>query len=207
MCWVLHSFIYMYTLTHCPLISTPTIETALCSSEFVFSVQHQRRAVSGLKISDSTSIFIHQTFIHTALRMSLPILEIILGTLGFGVSIMFCLTFCRGCNSLREEQIEREVTRRTEQNGRARHSIYFIPFTGGLSQPDTDDHHRVPQQIQEHHSPPQYNTADYCEPPPSYNELVLKSEDLPPAYTEHHTPVYPITPPPHTDTSQTQSPQ
>lgn len=36
-------------------------------------------------------------------------------------------------------------------------------------------------------------------------QLGCKPDDLPPAYTEHNVPVYPITPPPHTDTTQSQT--
>ncbi|XP_042344889.1 extensin [Plectropomus leopardus] len=137
---------------------------------------------------------------------SIPILEIFLGILGFGLSIMFCTTLCRVCSRYREEQIEREVLRRSEQEGRPP-PIYFIPFHGSLSQ-DGEDHPRVPRYSQEIHAPPRYSNAVYCGPPPSYNELGFKPEDLPPDYTEYSvpvTPVYPITPPPHTDMVQPQT--
>ncbi|XP_044051315.1 uncharacterized protein si:dkey-283b1.6 [Siniperca chuatsi] len=134
----------------------------------------------------------------------IPILEIFLGILGFGLSIMFCTTFCRACSRLREEHIEREAWRRSEQDGCPR-SIYFIPYPRRMSQQDSEDHHRVSQHSQELHTPPQYSTAVYCGPPPSYNELGFKPEDLPPAYTEYNTPVYPITPPPLTDMVQPQT--
>ncbi|XP_037632590.1 uncharacterized protein si:dkey-283b1.6 isoform X1 [Sebastes umbrosus] len=132
----------------------------------------------------------------------IPILEIFLGILGFGLSIMFCTTFCRACSRLREEQIEREALRRSEQNGRPP-PIYFIPFHGSLQ--DGEDHPRVPRYSQEILTPPVYSNAAYCGPPPSYNELGLKPEDHPPAYTEYTVPVYPITPPPHTDMVQPQT--
>ncbi|XP_070689990.1 uncharacterized protein [Pempheris klunzingeri] len=131
-------------------------------------------------------------------------LEIFLGILGFGISILFCVTFCRTCSRIREHQIEREAWRRTEQDGHPR-SIYFIPFPRNLSQQDSEDHFRVPRYSQELQPPPQYSTAAYCGPPPSYNELGFKPDDLPPDYTEYNTPVYPITPPPHTDVVQPQT--
>lgn len=130
--------------------------------------------------------------------------RIFLGMLGFGLSIMFCTTFCRACSRYREEQIEREVWRRTEQDGRPP-PIYFIPFHGSMSHQDGDDHPRAPRYSQENHTPPQYSNAAYSGPPPSYNELGLKPEDLPPAYTEYSVPVYPITPPPPSDMVQPQT--
>ncbi|XP_040011857.1 uncharacterized protein si:dkey-283b1.6 [Xiphias gladius] len=133
----------------------------------------------------------------------IPILEIFLGILGFGLSIMFCTTFCRACSRMREEQIEREAWRRSEQDGRPP-SIYFIPFHGSRSQQDSEDA-RVPPHSQELHTPPRYSTAVYCGPPPSYNELGIKPDDLPPAYTEHTVPVCPVTPQPHTDMVQSQT--
>ncbi|XP_068167577.1 uncharacterized protein si:dkey-283b1.6 isoform X2 [Antennarius striatus] len=114
------------------------------------------------------------------------------------------LPFLQACSRYREEQIEREAWRRSEQEGRPP-PIYFIPFPGSISQQDGEDHVRVPRYSQEFQSPPQYNTAAYCGPPPSYNELGIKPEDLPPAYTEYSAPVYPITPPPHTDMVQPQT--
>ncbi|XP_051279368.1 uncharacterized protein si:dkey-283b1.6 isoform X1 [Dicentrarchus labrax] len=134
----------------------------------------------------------------------LPILEIFLGILGFGLSIMFCTTFCRACSRIREEQIEREVWRRSEQDGRPP-SIYFIPFPRNISQQDVEEHLRVPRYSQELQSPPRYSTDAYCGPPPSYNELGIKPEDLPPAYTEYNAPACPITPPPHIDMVQPQT--
>ncbi|KAL7391162.1 hypothetical protein ABVT39_005245 [Epinephelus coioides] len=160
------------------------------------------------KLSSSSSrVFWTQEFIHKAQRMPfdyIPILEIFLGMLGFGLSIMFCTTFCRACSRYREEQIEREVWRRTEQDGRPP-PIYFIPFHGSMSHQDGDDHPRAPRYSQENHTPPQYSNAAYSGPPPSYNELGLKPEDLPPAYTEYSVPVYPITPPPPSDMVQPQT--
>ncbi|TMS03123.1 hypothetical protein E3U43_000012 [Larimichthys crocea] len=64
---------------------------------------------------------------------------------------------------------------------------------------------RAPRYSQELQSPPRYSMAGYCGPPPSYNELGLKPDDLPPSYTEYNTPVCPITPPPHTDMVQPQA--
>lgn len=134
---------------------------------------------------------------------SIPILEIFLAILGFGLCIMFCTTFCRACSRLREEQIDREGLRRGEQD--ARHPpIYFIPFHGSMSQQDSEDHHRVPRYSQELHTPPRYSNAVFCGPPPSYNELELKPDELPPAYTDN-VPVYPITGGAHTDVVQPQT--
>ncbi|KAA8592608.1 hypothetical protein FQN60_018063 [Etheostoma spectabile] len=115
----------------------------------------------------------------------IPILEIFLGIMGFGLSIMFCTTFCRACFRFREDQIEREVWRRTDQEARPP-PIFFIPFHGSLSRQDSEDHPRVPRYSQELTTLPQYS-----------NTLELKPEDLPPAYTEFNVPVYPQ---PHTDT-------
>ncbi|XP_056232699.1 uncharacterized protein si:dkey-283b1.6 [Seriola aureovittata] len=134
----------------------------------------------------------------------IPILEIFLGILGFGLSIMFCTTFCRACSRLREEELEREVLRRSEQGG-SRPPIFFIPFPRSMSQQDSEDV-RMPQQSQDlHTTPPRYSTAVVSGPPPSYDELGFKPDDLPPAYTEHTVPVYPITPQSHTDMAQSQT--
>ncbi|KAF1389448.1 hypothetical protein PFLUV_G00073530 [Perca fluviatilis] len=157
-----------------------------CSTRFV------------LCFSDSTSILVHQEFINRALRMPsdyIPILEIFMGIMGFGLSIMFCTTFCRACFRFREDQIEREVWRRTDQEARPP-PIFFIPFHGSLSRQDSEDQTRMPHYSQELPTPPQYSNDVYCGPPPSYNELELKPEDLPPVYTEYNVPVYP---PSHTD--------
>ncbi|XP_041644077.1 uncharacterized protein si:dkey-283b1.6 [Cheilinus undulatus] len=135
----------------------------------------------------------------------IPILEIFLGFLGFGLSIIFCTAFCRACSRIREEQIEMELQRRSERDGHP-HSIYFIPFPRSVSQQDGEDSLRAPRYSQAVQSPPLYNTSAYNGPPPSYSELGIKPEDLPPAYTEYSsTPVYPNTPPPHTDTAQPQT--
>ena len=88
--------------------------------------------------------------------------------LGFGLSVLFCTTFCRACTRLREEQIEREVWRRSEQDGRPP-SIYFIPFHGSIPQPDSEDM-RVPRYSEEILTSPQYNT-EFAGPPPNYNEV------------------------------------
>lgn len=118
----------------------------------------------------------------------IPVLEIFLGFLAFGLSIMFCTTFCRACSRLREEQIEREAQLRSEQNGRPP-PIYFIPFARGMSQDSEDGFSGV--RYNETQTPPQYASAMYCGPPPAYNELGFKPEDLPPAYTEYNTPLPP----------------
>lgn len=99
--------------------------------------------------------------------------RIFLGVLGISLSIMFCATFCRACNRLREQEIEREAWRRSEQDGHPR-SIYFIPFPRSMSQQDSEDNHRVPQHSQDLHTPPRYSTSVYCGPPPSYNEVILE---------------------------------
>ncbi|KAI3372643.1 hypothetical protein L3Q82_023116 [Scortum barcoo] len=86
-----------------------------------------------------------------------------------------------------------EAWRRSEQDGRPP-SIYFIPFPRNRSQQDNDDPFRVSRHSLDPQTPPQYSTSTvYCGPPPSYNELGFKPDDLPPAYTEYHVPVYPIT--------------
>ncbi|KAK5870872.1 hypothetical protein PBY51_003782 [Eleginops maclovinus] len=131
------------------------------------------------------------------MSFNIPILEIFLGILGFGLSIMFCTTFCRVCSRFREAQMEREAWRRSEQDMRP--PIYFIPFHSQ----DSEDLSRVPRYSQELHLPPQYNNAAFCGPPPSYNELELKPDDLPPAYTDYSVPVYPLPPPHHIVQPQT----
>lgn len=152
---------------------------------------------------DSTFTLVHQEFIHTVLRMSLhslPFLEIFLGFIGFGLSIMFCTTFCRACSRLREEQIEAEALRRSEYEAHHR-SIYFIPFrTDGVSHPDSENRPSVDLQ-----PPPRYSTEVYCGPPPSYNELDFKPDDLPPVYTEYDPSMNSSAP--HSVTIDTQSPQ
>nr|XP_046242343.1 developmental and secondary metabolism regulator veA-like [Scatophagus argus] len=130
-------------------------------------------------------------------------LEIMLCALGFGLCIILCKAVCKACCLSREEQIEREAQRRNEQDGHP-HSIYFIPFPGNISRQNSEDHLSVPRYSQEVHSPPQYNTAACCGPPPSYDELGFKPEDLPPTYSEYNVPVYPITPPPYSDMGQPQ---
>ncbi|XP_069562689.1 uncharacterized protein [Brachyistius frenatus] len=120
-----------------------------------------------------------------------PYLEIFLGILGFGLSIMICTTFCRVCIRFRETQLEREARPR---------SIYVIPFPRNLAQDDSENQHGG-----EVHAPPRYSTSVYSGPPPSYNEVEIKPDDLPPAYTEYNLPEY--LPPPtfHTDMQQSQS--
>ncbi|XP_072289986.1 uncharacterized protein [Eucyclogobius newberryi] len=117
--------------------------------------------------------------------MDLPVLEIFMAVLGFGLTIMFCTTFCRACHRLRDEQIERETWRRSEQDGRPP-SIYVIPFPRNLSQDSEDIVPRHSQDIPIH-----YTNGAFSEPPPAYNELGFKPDDLPPAYTEYSVPMYP----------------
>eukprot|EP00066_Takifugu_rubripes_P028698 XP_011617964.1 PREDICTED: extensin-like [Takifugu rubripes] len=124
-----------------------------------------------------------------------PFLDIFLGILGVGLSILFCSSFCRACHRYREAQMEREAWRRTAHDGQPP-SIYFIPFPGNLSHRDAEDPSRDPRYSQDH-PPPQYSAVS-CGPPPSYSELGFKPEDLPPAYTEDAPAVLPVTPPPHT---------
>ncbi|XP_033973836.1 uncharacterized protein si:dkey-283b1.6 [Trematomus bernacchii] len=133
------------------------------------------------------------------MSLNIPILEIFLGILGFGLSIMFCTTFCRVCSRFREEQIDREAARRSNQE--LRPPIYFIPFHGSLSQHDSEDVPGMPRYSQELYPP--YNNAAFCGPPPSYNELELKPDDLPPAYTDYSVPVYPLPSPHHMVQPQT----
>ncbi|KAL6114745.1 uncharacterized protein ACO6RY_05434 [Pungitius sinensis] len=137
---------------------------------------------------------------------SIPVLKIFLGILGFGLSIMFCTTFCRVCSRFREEQMNREALRRSEQDTRPP-PIFFIPFHGGMSQQDSEDQPGGggPRISLELHSPPRYSNVVFCGPPPSYNELGLKPDDLPPAYTEYSVPVYQIAAPPPRDRSQPQA--
>ncbi|XP_033828801.1 uncharacterized protein si:dkey-283b1.6 [Periophthalmus magnuspinnatus] len=120
----------------------------------------------------------------------LPVLEIFMAVLGFGLTIMFCTTFCRACSRLRQEQIEREAWRRAEHDGRPP-SIFVIPFPRSLSQDSDDMVQRHSQDV-----PLQYMNGAFCEPPPAYNELDFKPDDLPPAYTEYSVPVYPLHPAP-----------
>ncbi|XP_043968475.1 uncharacterized protein si:dkey-283b1.6 [Gambusia affinis] len=108
---------------------------------------------------------------------SFPYLEVFLGFLGFGLSILFCTSFCRSCARLREEQIEREAQLHSEQRSQMR-SIYFIPFPRNNSRRDSDESDEL--------TPPRYSTTIRYEPPPSYNELGIKPDDLPPPYTEQH---------------------
>lgn len=126
-------------------------------------------------------------------------LEIFLGILGFGLAIMFCTTFCRACSRLREERISRGSIRHSDQ-GRLPQSIYFIPFPRSISQQDNED------QGGDAMRPPRYSTTVYPGPPPAYNELEFKPDDLPPAYNEQSISMYPITPPPpHPDMVQPQA--
>ncbi|XP_016529701.1 formin-like protein 2 [Poecilia formosa] len=118
---------------------------------------------------------------------SFPYLEFFLGFLGFGLSILFCTSFCRSCARLREEQLEREAQLDREQRSQMR-SIYFIPFPQSNSRRDSDESNEL--------TPPRYSTTIRHEPPPSYNELGFKPDDLPPPYTELHIPDFLITQPP-----------
>ncbi|CAJ1069178.1 uncharacterized protein si:dkey-283b1.6 [Xyrichtys novacula] len=117
---------------------------------------------------------------------SLPILQIFMGIMGFGLIIIFCTTFCRVCSRIRDEQIEIAAQRNAAQNPHP-HSVYFIPFPRNLSQ-DDEDLPRVPRYSQAVQMPPQYGTSPYSGPPPAYSELGLKPDDMPPAYTENSTP-------------------
>ncbi|XP_034025489.1 uncharacterized protein si:dkey-283b1.6 [Thalassophryne amazonica] len=100
-----------------------------------------------------------------------PVVQIFLGILGFGLSIMFCTTFCRLCQHFRERQVDREEWRRNAEEGRTP-PIYVIPFPRSMSQQDSEDHSRVPSYSPEIlYGPSQYNTNPYCGPPPSYNEV------------------------------------
>ncbi|XP_054895513.1 uncharacterized protein si:dkey-283b1.6 [Poeciliopsis prolifica] len=118
---------------------------------------------------------------------SFPYLDVFLGFLGFGLSILFCTSFCRSCARMREEQIEREAQLRSEQRSQMR-SIYFIPFPRNNSRRDSDESDEV--------TPPRYSTTIRYEPPPSYNELEIKPDDLPPPYTEQNISDFLITQPP-----------
>lgn len=111
--------------------------------------------------------------------------RIFLGILGFGLSIMFCTTFCRVCSRFREEQINREALRRSEQETRPP-PIYFIPFHGSMSRQDSEDQDRGPRISLELHTPPRYSNVVFCGPPPSYNEVTL-GRDEPHALTSTST--------------------
>lgn len=124
-------------------------------------------------------------------------LDIFLGMLGFGLSIIFCTAFCRTCGRMREEQVQREVRRRREQEARP---IYFIPFDRNPSLQDAEDPRGMDLP-----PTPTSGLPDYYGPPPSYNELGIKPDDLPPAYSEQILPAYSSTPSPHTDVEQTQA--
>ncbi|XP_061586080.1 WASH complex subunit homolog 1 [Cololabis saira] len=123
-----------------------------------------------------------------------PFLEVFLGLLGFGLSILFCTTFCKSCSRFREEQLEREAQRRSELDSRMR-SIYFIPFPRSMSHRESDD--QCGSEINnEFYAPPTYSNVYHYGPPPSYTELGIKPDDLPPAYTEQNLPASPMPPPP-----------
>lgn len=110
--------------------------------------------------------------------------SIYLGILGFGLSILFCTTFCRLCQRIRQDRIEREEEQNSERNGP---SIYFIPFSRRLSQQDSEDEFFGPRGSQEPGSPPQYNSV-YNESPPPYNEVIVQQTfSLIPNQSGHHT--------------------
>ncbi|KAF7200729.1 uncharacterized protein [Nothobranchius furzeri] len=109
------------------------------------------------------------------------------------------LDFCRSCSRIREVQIERQAHLRREQGSQLR-SIYFIPFPRSVSRQDSEDLHGV-----EFPTPPQYGTNAYFDAPPSYNELGVKPDDLPPLYTESNFSEFSTTlPPTHTSTVSSQ---
>uniref|UniRef100_A0AAV2MMV1 Uncharacterized protein n=1 Tax=Knipowitschia caucasica TaxID=637954 RepID=A0AAV2MMV1_KNICA len=105
---------------------------------------------------------------------------------GFGFTIIFCTTFCRACNRMREEQVEREAWRRSERDGRPP-PVFVIPFPRNASRDSDDTGPRLGRE-----STLQYTNPAFSEPPPAYSELGFKLEDLPPAYTQYSVPVYPI---------------
>ncbi|XP_042076681.1 uncharacterized protein LOC143421510 [Maylandia zebra] len=116
-------------------------------------------------------------------------LQIFLGILGFGLAMMFCTTICRLCHRQRDDPISRRSIRHSDQ-GRLPQSIYFIPFPRSIPQQDSED------QGGDAMRPPRYSTTVYSGPPPAYNELEFKPDELPPAYNEQSISMYPITPPP-----------
>ncbi|XP_041856619.1 uncharacterized protein si:dkey-283b1.6 [Melanotaenia boesemani] len=127
------------------------------------------------------------------IKSAFPFLEIFLGILGFGLGIMFCTTFCKMCTRLREDQIEREAQMRLDRDSHLR-SIYVIPFPRSRSQRDSEE------LSEDLNILPPFHNSVYYEPPPSYNELGIKPDDLPPPYTESSLPVYTSAPSPtHTE--------
>lgn len=140
------------------------------TSFFALYWSHVQTISHPLSSSALSSIIISLILLSPTLSSCSPS-SIFLGVLGFGLSIMFCTTFCRVCHHFREEQIEREAWQRSEQNGHSP-SIYFIPFPGRMSQQDSEDQLREPRHSQELQSPPQYSTV-YFGPPPSYNEVIV----------------------------------
>ncbi|KAK0147471.1 hypothetical protein N1851_013034 [Merluccius polli] len=125
----------------------------------------------------------------------IPALEIFLGVLGLGFSILFCTAFCRICHRFRDDQLEREEWLRAREADRPT-SVFVIPVQGGHSRlAEGEDFHSVmpPRYSQELHRPPRYSVTIGSGPPPAYNELGFKPEDLPPVYTERTTvPSYPL---------------
>ncbi|CAL8294283.1 unnamed protein product [Gadus morhua 'NCC'] len=129
-------------------------------------------------------------------QQNIPALEIFLGMLGFGFTILFCTAFCRVCQRFRDDQLEREEWLRNREADRPT-SVFVIPVQGGHSALGREDYpvRGPPRYSQEVHRPPRYSTT--TGPPPAYNELGFKLEDLPPGYTEHSlVPSYPTSPPP-----------
>ncbi|XP_056307485.1 uncharacterized protein si:dkey-283b1.6 [Danio aesculapii] len=98
------------------------------------------------------------------------IFKIFMPIVSFGMLSICCAGFCKMFQRFRKERIERLQAQARHMD---RPSVYVIPIT--LSE---DDLHR----------PPRYSTVQFCEAPPSYNELNLKPEvsplEPPPDYTE-----------------------
>ncbi|KAL0992703.1 hypothetical protein UPYG_G00097150 [Umbra pygmaea] len=100
---------------------------------------------------------------------SIPIVQIFLPMITFGIVILCCTAFCKAFHRAREERLEREERR-------DRPSIFVIPFPA-----ETSDNEDI-------HLPPRYSMTEFYSPPPSYNEVEMKPDfidaDLPPAYSE-----------------------
>ncbi|CAL8252735.1 unnamed protein product [Boreogadus saida] len=99
----------------------------------------------------------------------IPALEIFLGMLGFGFTILFCTAFCRVCQRFRDDQLEREEWLRNREADRPT-SVFVIPVQGGHSALGREDYpvRGPPRYSQEVHRPPRYSTT--TGPPPAYNE-------------------------------------
>ncbi|CAL8343549.1 unnamed protein product [Lota lota] len=125
--------------------------------------------------------------------------EIFLGIMGIGFSILFCTAFCRVCQRFRDDRLEREEWLRAREAGRPT-SVFVIPVHGGgPSRLERDDYpdRGPPRYSQEVLRPPRYSVTVGSGPPPAYNELGFKPEDLVPGYTEHSlVPSYSMSPPP-----------